>query len=313
MDNIARAHKDRFHGSGLGCPRQMALKKLGYKSKVSKKLAQIFEIGHEIDEVMKEEAVEEFGEDFTSPETKLLSFKAKDGTVAKVAVTPDGLLPNELLEFKGLSSNNSNAVKTEEDLRDGAPLFQKYYNQVQFYAGIFKKDKIRFRIKNKRNMKNKDIVFAADPVYYKKLKGMVLDTQRIMDRGQLPPVNCNAQERKFCRLSTICKKMEISQYADVKEEEFNKTESKKLLRLASESRALKLQIDELEVARSDITDALKELMRTHGKRQEQVGDYVVKYGIRYREIKDKEVIANLVEKGMIPTTEEPAEYLEVRE
>ena len=37
-DDIAKLHEGRFHGSGLGCMRQMALKKLGHKPKISKKL-----------------------------------------------------------------------------------------------------------------------------------------------------------------------------------------------------------------------------------------------------------------------------------
>ncbi|GAH02229.1 unnamed protein product [marine sediment metagenome] len=181
-------HKGRYSGSKLGCPRAQALHILGHKAVYPEKLKVKFGEGKEHDEVMKEEAEEEF-KDFHVPNSLVLKL-VRGETTAEMSFTPDGLRTDEVVEFKGLAPSYWNTLRTEDDFKEGTDLTKKYYNQVQAYAGAFKKTMIRFRIKNKKNLKVKDIVFKANPKSWVELKNTVMNIQELLDEGKLPPKDC---------------------------------------------------------------------------------------------------------------------------
>jgi hypothetical protein len=311
-DSFEKTHSGKFSGSRMGCKRMMALSVLGYKSVISKKLKSIFEEGQEHDEVMKEEAYEEW-DDYDAPEPHDFIIKTSNGGPAKIVATPDGIRPDEIVEFKSLSSNNFNSLKTVEDL-DETPLFRKYMKQMQLYCGLFGKKKIRLRIKNKRNLKTRDIMIPFDPKIYNQLLADIKEVQEYINDNKLPPPdNCSPEELKFCRLSKDCSALMAKEAADQPAKPFTTKESKQFFALAFDSRSIKLQIDKLTAERDGITLQLKALMREHGQREVEDGNLRVKYGFRTKLDKDKEAIQRLVEDGTIPAYEREEEYLVVEE
>lgn len=309
-----KIREGRFTGSGLGCPRMMALNILGHKMKISKKLKSIFAEGQEHDTVLKEEAEEEW-DDFEVPDSTIFKITLDD-MEAEAVLSPDGLRPDEVVEFKSLSSNNYNSMKTEEDLagEDASPLFKKYYYQTQFYAGAFGKKQIRMRVRNKRNHKTKDIIYPANKEIYDELIDRILKVKAILDKNELPPVTCNEKEKKFCRHSTICKQMISKDFEQIPQQEIKGKFKINLAKLVKKYRELKQTIDELKMQKDDLSNQMKEIMRGHGQREwGGVQGLIVKYGIRYKNIKDKETVQELVDNGTIPTEEVPEEYLVVYE
>lgn len=315
MSEIQKLHAGRFSGSKLQCPRQMALHVLGYEAEISKRLKTIFEEGQEHDEVMKEEALEEF-DDFVVPKSTLFRFTGiwiNDRTKisAEVILSPDGLRPDEVVEFKSLSTNNYNSIRTVEDLSDPdtSPLFRKYYNQTQMYAGAFEKKKIRMRLRNKRNFKTKDIIYDADPDHYVELRDMILEVQKMINDGELPPISCPKTEQKRCMYRTACKQLQAREIEQAEEKKLSSKEAKKLSAAAAKYTEYSIKIKAMEDAKSIERDRIAEIMHDHGKREVDVNGYLVKYGIRYKTIKDRETIDELVLEGKIPVKEVPEEYV----
>jgi hypothetical protein len=261
---------------------------------------------------MKEEAYEEW-DDYDAPESHDFIIKTSNGEPAKIIATPDGVRPDEIVEFKSLSSNNFNSLKTVEDL-DETPLFRKYMKQMQLYCGLFGKEKIRLRIKNKRNLKTRDIMIPFEPKTYKQLLADIKEVQEYINDGKLPPPdNCSPEELKFCRLSKDCSSLMAKEAADRPAKPFTPKESKQFFVLALKSRELKLKLDELKAQRDQITLQLKTEMREHGQNEVEDGNLRVKYGFRTKLDKDKETIQRLVEDGTIPAYEREEEYLVVEE
>ena len=311
-DTFEQTHGGKFSGSRLGCKRMMALSVLGYKSVISKKLQSIFDEGQEHDVVMKEEAYEEW-DDYDAPESEEFTIKTGNGSPAKIIATPDGIRPDEIVEFKSLSSNNFNSLKTVEDL-DETPLFRKYMKQMQFYCGLFEKKQIRLRIKNKRNLKTRDIIIPFSKATYAGLLRDIREVQEYINEGKLPPPdNCTPEELKFCRLSKDCSALMAKEAADQPAKPFTPKEAKQFFSMALKSRELKLKMDELKAQRDQITLQLKTEMREHGQNEVEDGNLRVKYGFRTKLDKDKDTIQRLVEDGTIPAYEREEEYLVVEE
>ena len=310
-DYDAKAHEGRFSGSRLDCPRSMVLQAMGYKPEISKKLETIFEEGKEHDEQLKKEAQEEWGDDFKVPESHIVKIKTSEGP-AEVTVTPDGLLPKEVVEFKSLSAHNYSMVNNPEDF-NSTQLFRKYLNQGQFYAGVFNKDTIRFRVRNKKNLKTKDIIIPFDVDLYSDLVDMVKESWVHLKKGTLPPCECPADEEKWCKVSKHCKALAVADYEKLPKKDFQAGETKTLKELAGESREIKKKIDDLTSKRETITSILKKMMREHGQREFGIGKFFVKYGIRWKTEKDKEDIEKCIEDGLIKTRDVPEEYLAVEE
>lgn len=305
MDNYEEHHKGRISGSRVGCPRMIGLIMMGKeRNLISERLRKIFDIGQEYDEVMKDEADEEFP-DFEAPETEIFKFR-RGSTIAEVALTPDGLRKDEVIEFKGLSPNNYNAIRTEEDLRDGSPLFQKYWNQVQIYAGAFKKRWIRFRVKNKRTQKSKDIRFKANPQEFTRIKNLIMDVKEKVDKGELPEIHCSGKEMKFCSYSKAC----VDARADsVSTRKLTKTGKEKIEGLADKIIDLQDQIDPVKHEIENLRDEVRKLMARYGQRSFQSKKAKVAYGIRYRTSPNKDDIQKLIESEQIRTEEVGSEYL----
>jgi len=298
----------RFTGSKLGCPRMMALAYQGVEAVISKKLQAAFDEGQEHDEVMKTEAQEEWGDNFKSPEPAMVVL-SRGNVKAEVIITPDGLLPKELVEFKSLSSYNYNLLRTEEDLRNGSDLFRKYWDQVQFYAGAYGKRVIRFRVRNKTNRKTKDIVFKARLKEYKRIEKKILDVKELLDKGQLPPMGC--QNPKWCMYGTSCKQIGIEKFENAKTKPLTKP-LKSALELAAEYYyELGQRIKELTSERAVHRQTIAETFASHGQREIQLGKYLAKYGVRYKNLKNKEDIEKLVDEGKIRVEEVPEDYVTV--
>lgn len=307
----AKAHEGRFSGSKLECPRSMVLQAMGYKPEISKKLEDIFAEGREHDEQLKKEAAEEWGLDFIVPESSIARIKTPAGP-AEVTVTPDGILPDEIVEFKSLSASNYNMMNNAGDLQ-ATPLFRKYYNQAQFYAGVFDKDKIRFRVRNKKNHKTKDIMVPFDQDHYSDLVDMVKQAWMHLKEGSLPPCECSEEEKKFCRVERHCRALAVADYEKMPRREIQAGTRATLRELARDSRRLKSEIDDKSALRDEITSKLKKIMREHGQREVTEGKFFVKYGIRWKSEKDKEDIEKCIEEGLIKTRDVPEEYLTVEE
>lgn len=306
MDKL---HAGRYSGSKLGCPRAQALHILGYAAKIPKKLETKFEEGVEHDEEMKIEAAEEF-EDFYVPASLILKL-SRGKTTAEMSLTPDGLREDEVVEFKGLAASYWNSFRTEKDLKEGGDLAQKYYNQVQAYAGAFKKSKIRFRIKNKRNLKVKDIIFKANPKIWVEIKNTIMDVQELLDKGNLPEKDCSSQTEKRCWYRTDCKGQRAEEVEEVVETPLSYNAKSKLTRYVESYLELKKAIDALEVDKEKLHVAMKKIMKEHGQREQELVPGTVKYGIRYKAKKNKEDIEALIEAGKIRVEESPEEYCAV--
>jgi len=311
MENkeMEKLHEGRFSGSKLGCPRAQALHILGYKAVFPKKLQTKFEEGMEHDEEMKKEAEEEF-EDFYVPNSLILKL-TRGETTAEMTLTPDGLRGNEVVEFKGLAASYWNSLRTEGDLKEGSDLAKKYYNQVQAYAGAFKRSMIRFRIKNKKNLKVKDIVFKANPKIWEGIKNQILDIQELLDKGNLPPKDCSIRTEKGCWYRTDCKGQRAEEVEAVEEKPLSYDVKSRLSRHVESYLEIKTAIEKLEEDKEKLHAAIKEIMKSHGQREQELVPGTVKYGIRYKSKKNKEDIEALVEKGKIRVEESPEEYCSV--
>lgn len=304
-----KLHKGRFSGSNLGCPRAQALRISGYEPVISKRMSEKFSEGREHDEEMKHEAMEDF-EDFYLPGSVVVKLKRGD-TVAEISATPDGLREEEVVEFKGLSASFWNSIRDVDDLKDGSPLARKYYKQTQAYAGIFKKPKIRFRIKNKRNLKTKDILYDADPEMWTQIKNEIIDVQELLDAGELPPKKCSKQEEKYCFYKKDCLNLLAEKVEETQEKELDPMNEQELNSLLQVYIEIKEKISELEIIRKETADNMKEIMKSFGKREVAFDEGEIKYGIRYKVYKNKEDIDKLVEEGKIKTEERAEEYLAV--
>lgn len=304
--DIKKLHEKRYSASKLGCPRAQALHILGYEAVYPKKLLVKFGEGHEHDVVMKEEAEEEF-KDFYVPGSTVLKL-TRGKTIAEIALSPDGLREKELVEFKGLAASFWNSLRTEKDIKEGTDLTKKYYQQVQAYAGAFKKPIIRFRVKNKKNLKVKDIVFKANPKIWAEIKDMILNIQELLDKGDLPKKNCPSNTEKNCFYRGSCRERVAAEVEAIPTMplEYN---AKKTLTLAVETYlSLKGKIDKLEEDKEKVSRGIKEVMKSYGQREQELALGTVKYGIRYKERKNKEDIEALVEKGKIRVEQDPEEY-----
>ena len=303
---------NKFSASSLShCPRQMVLSFLGVKKTISPFLMKIFEIGNEFDVVFKEEAEEEW-DDYVAPKARI--FQVSGGkTKALIKLTPDGIRPNEIVEFKGLSPNNFNTVKTEEDLigPNATPLFQKYALQVETYAHFYKKKWIRFRVKNKRNLKQKDIVYKASPARWKQAERMILEAKRMVDAKKYPIPSCSSKEKKTCLFKDSCNAMTADEIDVIKEKKLTVTARKRLIVMSKSYRDLSDQVKVLEEIKGDMSNGLKSIMKQFGKKEFESRGTMIKYGVRWKQQKDKETIDKLVERGMIPTKDVPEEYLRV--
>lgn len=309
--DFVKSHEGRFSGSRLGCARSMALDITGYERVYSARTEKLFEIGQEHDAVMKEEAEEEF-DDFHVPSAKVITYK-RGKSKAEAIFTPDGLREHEVVEFKGLSANNFNSIRTEADLTGpgASPLFKKYYLQTQVYAGAFKKPNIRLRLKNKKNLKVKDILYKADPKVYEDIVNTMIDVQEAVNQGRIPQATCGNKEAKFCPHRDACLKAMVSEAESIPKTEIPKKELKSMFTLSSEYHKLGEEIKALELRRGELGALIKETMRAHGQREQDNGTYFIKYGVRYRQLKDKATIDRLVEEGVILVKDSPEEYLSV--
>jgi len=304
-----KLHEGRFSGSKLGCPRAQALHVLGHEAVYGKKLEAKFEEGGEHDEEMKREAEEEF-EDFWVPNSRIIRL-TRGETTAEISLSPDGLRDEEVVEFKGLAASFWNSLHTEEDLKIHSPLTKKYYNQVQAYAGAFKKPKIRFRIKNKRNLKVRDIVFKSKYKYWEDLKNQIMDIQEILDKGGLPPRTCSRKEEKRCLYKKACREAigkEIENMEKIRLSSSTKSELSRLVELYLER---KNKIDVLEAEQDKLRLKVKDIMRTHGQREQELVPGTVLYGVRYKERRNAEDIEELVNAGKIRMEEAPEEYCSI--
>ena len=303
---------NKFSASSLShCPRQMVLSFLGVKKTISPFLMKIFEIGNEFDVVFKEEAEEEW-DDYYAPKAKLF-LVSNDKTKALIKLTPDGIRPNEIVEFKGLSPNNFNTVKTEEDLigPNVTPLFQKYALQVETYAHFYKKKWIRFRVKNKRNLKQKDIVYKASPARWKKAEKMILEAKAMVDSKKYPIPSCSSREKKTCLFKDSCTQMTADEIDVIKEKNMSVNTKGIMGEWVRLYINLSADIKEMELKKNRLSARLKGTMKDHGKKEFESDGVMVKYGVRWKQQKDKETINKLVERGMIPVKEVPEEYLRV--
>jgi hypothetical protein len=309
MEEIEKIHEGRFSASKLGCPRAQALHILGYKAVFPKKLLTKFEEGTEHDEEMKKEAEEEF-EDYSLPGTCILKL-ARGETTAEISLTPDGLRENEVIEFKGLAASFWNSLRTEEDIKTLSILTKKYYNQVQAYAGAFKKKIIRFRIKNKKNLKVKDIVFKADPRIWIEIKNTIMDIQELLDKKELPARSCSPKEEKGCFYRASCRK-ELAEEVELIPKKALSIATKSQLTLHTEKYLeLGIEIDKLQLGKDNLLVLIKGTMKSHGQREQELVPGTIKYGVRYKEQKNKEDIAELVEAGKIRVEQNPEEYCAV--
>ena len=303
---------NKFSASSLSfCPRQMVLSFLGVKKTISPFLMKIFEIGNEFDAVFKEEAYEEW-DDYYAPKAKI--FQVSNGkTKALIRLTPDGIRPNEIVEFKGLSPNNFNTVKTEEDLTgpNATPLFQKYAMQVETYAHFYKKKWIRFRVKNKRNLKQKDIVYKASPARWQVVRLMILKAKEMVDFKRYPTPSCSSREKKTCLFKDSCNAMTADEIDVIKEKDMNKFTRAIMYNIMKSYLETNGSIKRLEEIKNDLSQKMKNEMKKHGKKEFEQNNMMVKYGVRWKQQKDKETIDKLVERGMIPTKDVPEEYLRV--
>lgn len=304
-----KLHDGRYSGSNLGCEMGMALRVMGYKPTISKKLRKIFDLGHEHDLVMKEEAEEEF-DDYYLPKSKVIVLR-RGKTRAEVVLSPDGLRDDEVIEFKGLSPSNFNSIKTVQDLKGGKGLFQKYYNQVQIYAGGFKKPIIRFRIKNKKNLKVKDLLFKFNPKIYNQLKNKIMDVQEILDKGRFPTEDCSSAERKYCYYSSQCRGVQAKISAEQPKVKLSSKIKRKLFQKALSYLEVSRELKAIEAEKDGLKAEIKLIMRSHGQKEISNNEVFVKFGVRYKNYKDAEAVEKLVESGKIPVTEVPEEYLSV--
>ena len=306
---MERLHAGRYSGSKLGCPRAQALHILGYEAVYPKKLQVKFGEGMEHDEVMKEEAGEEFS-DFYVPKSLILKL-TRGETTAEMSFSPDGLREDEVVEFKGLAVSYWNSLRAEEDLKEGTDLTKKYYNQVQAYAGAFKKKMIRFRIKNKKNLKVKDIVFKANPKSWVELKNTVMNIQELLDDGDLPPKNCTRETEKKCFYRGDCKRERAKEVEIVEKKPLSPGSVSTLTRFTETYLNLGVNLDKLESDREKLLREIKEIMKDHGQREQEVVPGTIKYGIRYKQLKNKEDVEALVEAGKIRVEDNPEEYCAV--
>jgi len=307
---IRRLHKGKFTASKLGCPRSQALHVLGYEAKFGKKILVKFEEGKEHDEVMKEEAEEEF-EDYFVPEPLVLTLKEGD-TTARLALSPDGERDNEIVEFKGLAASFWNSLNSEEDIRNGSDLTQKYYKQVQAYAGAFKKGIIRFRMKNKKNLKVKDIVFKANPKIWEGIKNELIDIQILLDKGELPPVSCSKKAEKNCPYRMVCREKTALEIAGIEEKKLSANTQSKLTRFVELYLEAKIKRDVLEIDSEKLKNGIAAIMKSHGQREQKLIPGNVKFGVRYREKKNQEDIDFYVDEGSIRIDQQPEPYCDVR-
>lgn len=306
---MEKLHKGRYSGSKLGCPRAQALHILGYETVIPQKLQTKFGEGMEHDEVMKEEAGEEF-EDFYVPSSLILKL-TRGETTAEMSFSPDGLREDEVVEFKGLAISYWNSLRTEEDLKEGGDLAKKYYNQVQAYAGAFKKKMIRFRIKNKKNLKVKDIVFKANPKSWVELKNTVMNIQELLDKGDLPPKDCTRETEKKCFYRKDCKAVRAREVEEVEKKTLAPSTISKITRFTETYLNLGTDLDRIEIDREKLLKEIKEIMKSHGQREQELVPGTIKYGIRYKERKNSEDIDFYVEKGKIRVEQAPEEYCAV--
>jgi len=307
--DMERLHTGRYSGSKLGCPRAQALHILGYEAVYPKKLQVKFGEGMEHDEVMKEEAEEEF-DDFHVPKSLILKL-TRGETTAEMSFTPDGLREDEVVEFKGLAASFWNSLRTEGDLKEGTDLTKKYYNQVQAYAGAFKKTMIRFRIKNKKNLKVKDIVFKANPKSWVELKNTVMNIQELLDKGDLPPKNCTREMEKKCFYRRDCKGERAKEVELVEKKSLAPSTISKITRFTETYLNLGTDLDRIEIDREKLLREIKEIMKDHGQREQELVPGTIKYGIRYKERKNSDDIDFYVEKGKIRVEQAPEEYCAV--
>lgn len=309
MDNIERIHQGRYSASNLGCPRAQALHILGHKAVFPKKLLTKFEEGQEHDEEMKKEAEEEF-KDFHVPDSRIIKL-TRDSTTAEMSLTPDGLRDEEVVEFKGLAPSFWNSLNTEEDLKTNSDLTKKYYQQVQAYAGAFKKRIIRFRIKNKGNLKTKDIVFKADSKVWEDIKNTVMDIQEFLDKQTLPPKECPSNTEKRCFFRKSCMTERAKEVEMTETKPLTPKTTSILTQQVNSYLGLKEKIEKLEEDKGKLLAEIKKIMKKHGQREQELVPAIVKYGIRYKEQKNKEDIADLVEAGKIRVEQAPEEYCAV--
>lgn len=307
---IKEVHVGRYSGSGLGCPRSQALHILGYEPVYGKKLKEKFGEGAEHDEVMKEEAEEEF-DDFEAPTVSTIFKLTRGDTTAEMSLTPDGIRDEEIVEFKGLAASFSNSLKTEKDIMTHSALSKKYYRQVQAYAGAFKKPMIRFRIKNKKNLKVHDIIFKANPRIWAEIKNEIMNTQELLNQGKLPEKSCNSKEEKYCPYRVACKKRIAEEVEEIKAKPLSYNTKSELTRFIELYLGLKADIESLEADKEKLFQGIKKIMKSHGQREQELVPGTVKYGIRYKERKNAEDIEALVEAGEIRTEEAPEEYCAV--
>lgn len=302
-------HKGRYSGSKLGCPRAQALHILGYEAEPPKRMQTKFEEGAEHDEEMKREAEEEFGDFYVPPPLILKLTRGK--TMAEISLSPDGLREKEIIEFKGLSASFWNSLRTEEDIKTVSTLTKKYYRQVQAYAGAFGKPTIRFRIKNKKNLKTRDIIFKANPKIWKGIKSEIMDIQEFLDEDKLPEKGCTPEQEKKCFYRKSCKDERAREVKLVEEKPLSYNTKSKLTRFVENYLSIKTEIDKLEMNKNRLHLAIKEIMKSHGQREQELVPGIVKYGIRDKEFKNKGDIEALVEEGKIRVEKSPEEYCSV--
>lgn len=297
-----------FTSSDLSCPMQMALSYLGFEKTIPERMKKIFEIGHEFDQAMKEEAEEEW-DDFYAPRSHKLAILKRGNTRALVKYTPDGIRDDSIVEFKGLSPTNWNTLRDSNDLigPDTTPLFRKYGRQVEMYAHLEDKEWIVFRAKNKRNLSNKTITYRASPKRYREIKNMILDVKELIDNGDLPDCTCKGYERKSCFYKKSCATARAEWFENRKSENPTREAEQQLENLKEAFSELYKEIKESEEKKEAVSREIKRLMRQFGQREWEG----IKYGFRWKQYKDKDVIEKLVQEGKIPVTDAPEEYLSV--
>jgi len=289
----------------------MALSYLGKPKTINKFMRRIFEIGREIDMVMKEQA-EERWDDYSAP-VPSLAVISNGTTSAIVKFTPDGLRPDEVVEFKGLSPTNYNLARTPEDFTgpNASPLFKKYGMQVEMYAGFTEKKWIRFILKNKRNMKDKEIRYEANPETFRDIKRKILAVKKILDDGSFPSEACSGKQKKYCMYKESCSQVIAERFKEQREKRLSRKTLEHLRTLSRKYDGIGVKIRKLESDKGKLSIELKGIMREHGQREVGDDSMMVKYGVRYRQNKNKDDIDKLVARGMISVVEAPEEYLSV--
>jgi uncharacterized protein (UPF0335 family) len=116
---------------------------------------------------------------------------------------------------------------------------------------------------------------------------------------------------KYCPYKEACRGERAKEIEGQHKIPLTSKASKQLSLLTKEYVEVVHKIEPLEKEKEDLRGQLIEIMKEFGRREEETDFGVVKYGVRYKNYKDKKVIESLVLQGMIPVKEVPEEYLAV--